>query len=87
MAVEIGQKTITVIQEERTWRIECFCEDGTDYTLRAHREVLTKDQDGNLISQERGKSVSRQVSQITDDPDALQFLQLAKLLCDKWAAE
>lgn len=31
--------------------------------------------------------VQRRVSQVLSDPDAMQFLQLAKALCDKWAQQ
>ena len=88
MAIDLGSQTLTTTRQERTWRIECFCDDGTDYKLVAHREILTKDQDGNIISMERFQpSVVRTVSQIQNEADALQFLGLGKTLCDRWAQE
>lgn len=88
MAIELGQPTTLIVtQEERTWRIECFCDDGTDYRLVAHREILGKDQNQQTVSRDEAPAVTRTLSQVVSDPDALQFLGLAKALCDKWAQE
>ena len=87
MSIDLGSQTFTATKQERTWRIECFCDNGTDYQLVAHREILTLDQNGNVIGMERLGNVSRRVSQIQAEPDALQFLGLAKTLCDRWAQE
>lgn len=87
MAIDLGSQTLSVTKQERTWRVECFCEDGTDYELVAHREVVTTDPNGVVISRERDKEVHRRVSQVVSQPDALQLLQLMKDLCDRWAQE
>lgn len=87
MAIDLGSQTLSVAKQERTWRIECFCEDGADYELVAHREVITTDPNGVVISRERDKEVHRRVSQVAAQADAMQFLQLAKDLCDRWAQE
>ena len=87
MAIDLGSQALSVTQQERTWRIECFCEDGTDYTLVAHRETIATDSNGVPVFSVRGKTVTRSLSQVINQPDALQFLGLAKSLCDAWAAE
>lgn len=89
MAEVIGSQTLNGTVEERTWRITCFCENGTDYTLEAHREKVLVDANGaTLATLDRNLPVVRRaVSQVMGQPDALQFLQLAKALCDRWAAE
>jgi len=89
MADNLGSQTLQGTLEERTWRITCYCENGTDYSLEAHREKLLVDTNGaTLVTIDRDLPiVVRTVSQVMSDPQALQFLQLAKALCDKWAAE
>lgn len=89
MAENLGSQNLQGTVEERTWRITCFCENGTDYSLEAHRERVLVDANGaTLATLDRDlPTVKRFVSQVINDRDALDFLQLAKNLCDKWAAE
>jgi hypothetical protein len=53
MAIELGIETETVSKEERTWRVELFCEKGEDPTIRAHREIVTLNTDGKVIARDR----------------------------------
>lgn len=53
MAMDLGTETAIVTMQERTWRVEIFCEKGDDPTLRAHREVVSIDANGKVISQDR----------------------------------
>lgn len=89
MAETLGTQTLNGTVEERTWRITCFCENGTDYTLEAHREKVLVDANGaTLATLDRNLPVVRRaVSDVMSQPDAMQFLQLAKALCDRWASE
>lgn len=88
MAINKTTETLTLTTEERTWRVECFCEDGTDYQMVIHRERLSKDASGNVIQRDRSlPSVSRTVSQVLGEPDALQMLGLIKAKADGWAEE
>ena len=89
MAENQGTDNLSGTIEERTWRISCFCENGTDYSLVAHREKILVDANGlTLATLDRNvRTVTRMLSQVMNDPDALSFLGLAKNLCDKWAAE
>lgn len=87
MSTPLGTTTLTVTKEERTWRVECFCENGTDYTMVAHREILSHAADGSVVSSERGKMVTRSVSQVAKETDSMQMLGLVKAVCDRWAAE
>lgn len=90
MAESIGTANLQGTVEERTWRITCFCENGTDYALEAHREkVLVDATTGATLAtlDRQTKIVRRRLSEVTGDQDAMQFLGLAKVLVDKWAAE
>jgi len=89
MAESVGTLTLQGTVEDRTWRITCFCENKTDYSLEALRERILVDANGaTLTTIDRDlPAVRRSLYQVQTDPDALQFLQLAKSLCDKWAAE
>lgn len=87
MSTPLGSETITVTKQERTWRVECFCEDGADYTMVAHREILSLAADGSVVASERGKTVRRSVSQVSTETDSMQMLGLVKAICDRWAAE
>lgn len=89
MAETIGTSSLNGTVEERTWRISCFCENGTDYSLEAHREKVLVDSDGTTLAtlERETRIVRRRVSEVLADPDAMQFLDLAKSLVDKWAAQ
>lgn len=89
MADALGPLALSGTLEERTWRITCFCENGTDYSLEAHREKLLVDASGVTLATlaKNFGVVTRSLSQVASDPDAIQFLTLAKTLCDKWAAQ
>ena len=89
MANELeANQTITIAKvKRRTWRVECFTEDGTDYEFRAHREVIYYDQNGNVIKSERGRVVSRRLSQVMNEPDALAMLGAVRGMADRWEQE
>jgi hypothetical protein len=88
VAIQRGTETKILITEERTWHVDCFCEDGTDYRLIGHRELLSKDANGNIISRDRDiPSVVRVVSQVLTEINALQMLGLIKDTIDTWAGE
>lgn len=45
-------KTLAVVKEERTWRVEMFTERGTEYQLVIHREI-SETQDGVALPVDR----------------------------------
>ncbi len=53
MAVSKGQKSLQVNVETRTWRVEVFCEKGQVPTVVAHRETVTVDEQGGIVSNVR----------------------------------
>jgi hypothetical protein len=88
MSIENGTTTLTVKIVERTWKVECFCEYGTDYTLLAHRERLHLLDDGTILSRDRNlPSVRRSVLMVQGNAKAMSMLAATKELCDDWAAE
>lgn len=88
MSQDQGTATLEVRIVERTWKVECFCEFGTDYSLLAHRERLTVLVDGTVIARDRNlPSVRRSVLQVAGDEKAITMLASTKELCDTWAAE
>lgn len=89
MAENIGTASLQGTVEERTWRITCFCENGTDYALEAHREKVLVDADGKTVAtlERETRIVRRRLSEVAGDEEAMRFLGLAKTLVDRWAAE
>ncbi len=67
MAITQGTETISVTSEERTWRLEIFTEKGQQYSVRAHRETVRTDSEGNILSRERGVTVERTFSAIATE--------------------
>lgn len=53
MAVSKGQKSLQVNVETRTWRVEVFCEKGQVPTVVVHRETITVDEQGAIVSSVR----------------------------------
>ena len=63
MAIELGNNTLAVTRQERTWRLELFTERGEDPSVRAHREVVRVDGEGNVLARDRGiPAVERRLS-------------------------
>lgn len=71
----------------RTWRVECFTDFGSDYELRAHRERVYLDAGGNVVKREPLPTVTRKVSQVSTDLNAMLMLKAVKDMCDAWAVE
>lgn len=87
MAIELGSETLTLTKKARTWRVECETVFGSDYTLTAHREIVSLDQNGKVVARDITRPVIRRVSQVMGEADAMQMLGLMKALVDRWAAE
>lgn len=95
MAIEQGTETVTVTVEERTWRVEIFCEKGEDPTIRAHHQTVRSDGNGNVLSIENGAIVERRSSAIQGDTFtavgiSVTGAQLAELIAqaaDQWRGE
>lgn len=66
MAKDIETKTIEIKRTERTWRTELFSDYGTDYTLVAHREIISTDPEGNKLSSEREGSYVFPLSELSN---------------------
>jgi hypothetical protein len=92
MAIEQPETTLTLSGEERTWRVEIFCEKGQDPTIVAHRETIKSDANGNVVTRERGVTVRRTGSGVATDTITVGNLtitgaQLAAVVAaaaDKW---
>lgn len=73
--------------KDRTWRIQCFTDLGSDYTFEALRERLYLDVDGEIVRKELVPSVIRVFSQVKEDPEAIAMLAAIREKTDKWAEE
>ncbi|MGB6080199.1 MAG: hypothetical protein WBF99_12145 [Xanthobacteraceae bacterium] len=95
MAIEQGAETVTLTVEERTWRVEIFCEKGEDPTIRAHRQTVRSGGSGSVLSVENGALVERRSSAIQGDTFTaagvtITGAQLAGLIAqaaDQWRSE
>lgn len=87
MSIELGNETKTINKEDRTWRVEIFCEHNQPYQVVVHREILATDSEGNLVSTERGITASRTLESLKDNPTALQVATAIKSMADQWRQE
>lgn len=89
MATELDVNQVITISKvkRRTWRVECFTEEGTDYEFVAHREVGYYDQNGVLVKRERDRTVRRRVSQVLGEADAMAMLASVRAMADRWEEE
>lgn len=88
MAQEIRTETLAVQVIERTYRVECIAEAGSDYSIVVYRERLTLLPDGTILARDRSLPiVRRSVLQVVGDPDSMTLLGLVKTKADAWAAE
>lgn len=89
MAIQKGTESLTLTKEERTWRVECFAEEGTDYSIIFHRETLWKRTDGTIAQRDRRiPLVLRSKSMLQTSGDTgISLLEALRDLGDKWAAE
>lgn len=87
MAIELGTETKEIKKEDRTWRVEIFCEHNQPYKVIVHREILYTDSEGNVMRIERGETSSRTLENLSEDPEALQVAAKIKSTADKWRQE
>lgn len=66
MAIAQAETTLTLAGEDRTWRVEIFCEKGEDPIIVVHRESI-RAADGDVIARERGATVHRTGSGVAAD--------------------
>lgn len=50
MAISEGSSSVTKTKERRTWRIDIDTPKGRPATVRAHRELLTTDSEGEVTA-------------------------------------
>lgn len=70
---------------ERTVRLEILCAYGTDYVIRAQREIAYLAADGSLVSSEPSLTVERRLSEIQGDAAALALVSGVSAKLDEWA--
>ena len=87
MSINLSKETKEINKEDRTWRVEIFCEHNQPYQVVVHRETLTTDADGNTISSERGVTISRTLEELSKDSAAVQIAAGIKSMADKWRQE
>ena len=80
--------TTTIVKvKDRTWRLECFTEYGTDYRLVAHRERVYVTANGEVVKREELPQIVRTVSQVMGEQDAMAMLASIRDKVDIWAGE
>jgi len=84
MALSLGTDKTPLAMQERTWRVELFCEAGEEARLVMHRETVGLRPDGSVATRSRDvPPVQRTLSQIADqDFDGMTGAQLAQKLWD-----
>lgn len=86
MAIQIGNETLDVQKEERTYCVEILTDKNTDPVIRARREELWVLSDGTIINRNRNiPVVERRLSEILNKTVlGLSGLQLAGIIA-AWA--
>jgi hypothetical protein len=80
--------TSTIVKiKDRTWRVECFTDYGTDYQFVAHRERVYLDANGTVVKREALPTVLRRVSQVATNAQAMTMLATVRDMADAWAEE
>lgn len=87
MSIELGTETKEIKKEDRTWRVEIFCEHNKPYVVNVHRETLYTDADGNVMKTERGVVTTRTLQNLMNDPEAVMIANKIKSTADKWRQE
>lgn len=81
MAIEKGVENIELMVEERTWRIEIFCDHGVDPMFVAHREKVWIRKDGTIMSREILKPVNRSLSSMVEKKfNGFSTLEIAEVI-------
>lgn len=95
MAITQGTETVALTTEERTWKVEIFCDKGTDPTVRVHRQLVKSDPSGAIVGIENNATVERRQSQVAESTftaasTTVTGNQLAALIsqaADQWRTE
>jgi len=92
MAIELGSESPVLTISERTWRVEIFCEAGTDPTIVAHREKIWTRANGTIAQRERlipqvRRSLSAVASKTVSGVTGTQLAGLISAWADDLRAE
>ena len=85
MSIEINVADVIASVKDRTFHLEVFTTFGTDYKFVAHRERVFLNAKGEVVTRLGMPDVVRTVSQVMDDPAAIQMLGAVKDMADTWA--
>jgi hypothetical protein len=78
--------TTNVTKWTRSWRQEFYTDLGTDFRVVLHMEEVTTLDTGEVVHKPL-TAVSRTLSQVMGDPDAVQMVTLMTSLAKKWLDE
>lgn len=95
MAIEQGTQTLAVTTEERTWKVEVFCEKGADPIVRIHRQLVRTNAAGEVLSVDNNATVERRQSEVGADSITAtgvtvtgnQLAALVSAAADQWRTE
>lgn len=68
MAIEGTKKTLEITPQTRTRVIVIETPYGGSPKLTAHREIVNRDNEGNVVSRDNALEVSRDYALVTSDP-------------------
>jgi hypothetical protein len=95
VAITQGTETVALTTEERTWKVEIFCDKGADPIVRVHRQLVKYDPSGAIVGIENNATVERHQSQVAANTFTVAGItvtgnQLAALIsqaADQWRTE
>ena len=96
MAIEGIQKTLVITPQTRTRIIEIFIPFGSVPLLRAHREVVNRDAEDNVVSKDNAQEINRGYVAVIDesfvcaDGTVISIPHISEALAgmiDRWSIE
>jgi hypothetical protein len=66
MAKDLGSQTVTIVKQERTCRVEIFCDLGNVPIVCFHRQIIMDDGVKPIISSEGGRIITRSAKELAE---------------------
>lgn len=66
MAKDLGKQTVTVSKQERTWRVEIFCDLGNNPVINFHRQVVLDDGTKKVADPTEYRVITRTAKELSE---------------------
>jgi len=83
---EVNESVASIKSWPRSWRQELFTDGGSDFSIRAHMEIVTAVDGFGVMSKQDGV-IERRMSQVGDDPRVIKMASIMEELIKEWYDE